>query len=84
MSKFDAHAGDKVILGGKNAKAAGRIAGLKADFWQVIDRKTTVGFSDKAGPWILCVPNKGSSFMKEHQVWVNINQDYNFDVWEAK
>ena len=84
MSKFDAHAGAKVILGGKNAKAAGRIAGLKADFWQVVDRKTTVGFSDKAGPWILCVPNKGSSFMKENQVWVNINQDYNFDVWEAK
>lgn len=83
MEKFVAGLDSSIILGGKNAKAAGRINTIKASYWKVVDMKNSVSFSEREGRWLLCVPIVEKQRRSEHKMWVLAEHDSNYSVHEA-
>ena len=81
--QFVASLGSLVILGGKNAKIAGRIHELRATYWTVVDVKRTVSFSETEGRWLLCVPTVNKQRRRDAQQWVLAENDKNYSVHEA-
>jgi hypothetical protein len=71
---------DKVWLGGKNARAAGKVSSVGASHWHLTEIKKEVGFSEKEGPWLMLIPVKNNQWLEEHKIWVNLNNDSNYVV----